>query len=280
MKKFIFLVLLMLFVQLSAFSRTYFVVRLAMDADKDGVAEKTTGAAFENRAEYDAYVNKKIAEGWVICFQEEVDLSSEDQSAKGINLLGAVGCGPIDCAPGDAARWRKVKLWVDEDQDGHATGTVTLCIGDSPPPGHSETELPIGDCAPADPARWRMACVSTPIPGKPKQWTNSKMCVGNTPPPGSWFCTDGPPPTPELIFTVYPNPVADRLNIISAANWNERAEIKLVNQYARVVRTLVVPNAVKGQTFSINTTDLKPGLYQLTIRRGEMVESRTIAVKL
>jgi hypothetical protein len=49
---------------------------------------------------------------------------------------------------------------------------------------------------------------------------------------------------------------------------------------ARVVRTLQVPNAVKGQTFTFNTTDLKPGIYQLTIRRGEMIESKTIAVKL
>ncbi len=282
MKKLFYLICFILLFQCYAFAKTYYGARMMRDDDKDGKADKTLGFLKDNKADFDALLAQKLAEGWIICetFTEEVPGTEELAPAAGNETLNGVGCGPIDCDPTDPNKWRRVKVYEDLDGDGHATRTVTVCIGADPPPGHSEGPLPIGDCNPNDPSRWRLACVSIPVPGKPKQWTNSTMCVGILPPPGTWFCGDPPPPTPEIIFTVYPNPVSDRLNITPNANWNERAEVKLVDQYARVVRTLVVPNAVKGQTFTINTTGLKPGLYQLTIRRGELVESRTIAVKL
>ena len=101
------------------------------------------------------------------------------------------------------------------------------------------------------------------------------MCIGDEIPVLSCISTGV-----ELEFSIYPNPVRDQLNIVPNDGWNQRVEIKLIDQYARVVRTLQVSSAVKGQTFTINTTDLKPGIYQLTIRRGELIESKTIAVKL
>lgn len=205
-----------------------------------------------------------------------------------------------DCDDNDVLIKGAYFIILDTDKDAHIIGFKGWCspVKDIPlfwdffgyiivpgPGGDARnslesTGLMFGDCDDENGNVWRMACVSTPIPGKPKQWTNAGMCVGDNPPPGSWFCKDGSPTAPELFYTVYPNPVSDKLNISPTANWTERAEIKLIDQYARAVRTLQVPNAVKGQTFTINTSDLKPGLYQLTIRRGDMIESKTIAVKL
>jgi len=53
-----------------------------------------------------------------------------------------------------------------------------------------------------------------------------------------------------------------------------------VDAYARVVKTIRTPNAVKGQVFTIYTGDLKPGIYQLIFRNSVLTESKTIAVKL
>jgi len=79
---------------------------------------------------------------------------------------------------------------------------------------------------------------------------------------------------------VFPNPVYDRLNIAAEEGWTNQAEIRLIDPYARVVKMIRTPNAVKGQVFTLFTGDLKPGIYQLTFRNGEVTESRTIAVKL
>lgn len=186
--------------------------------------------------------------------------------------------GRPDCAPDDPTKWREEWLLPDPDGDKHVpTGTVAVkeCIGNIPAGKMLVAErLGTNDCDPFDGTKWRNVCIFDHYINT-NQWVNTTVCWGGDPHPLECGIFQ-----PGAEFTVYPNPVADRLNINPAANWNERAEIKLVDQYARVVRTLVVPNAVKGQTFTINTSDLKPGLYQLTIRRGEMVESRTIAVKL
>jgi uncharacterized protein YbdZ (MbtH family) len=224
-----------------------------------------------------------------------------DKDADGCYIDRKLYCGPLtaipagwrilaagmtsgDCDDHDPRVCKKVTIVEDKDGDGHYTGVNrSFCqpLTQVPTgwrvlqPGMAE-----GDCDDGNQSVWRMACVSTPVPGKPKQWTNSMMCVGNVPPPGSWFCLSVVSTNPEIIFTVYPNPVSGRLNITPEENWNERVEMKLVDQFARVVRTLQVPNAVKGQTFTINTADLRPGIYQFTISSGGQLSTKSVAVKL
>ncbi len=282
MKKIFLMIGILLFFQCFAWARTIYGARLMKDNDGDGKPDKTLGVAMENKADFDAYIAKKVAEGWIVCdtWQQNIPESEDIVDGAGSIETLATGCGPIDCDPADPAKWRRVKLYVDLDGDGHASGTVTLCIGNQPPPGHSEAILPIGDCDPLDPDKWKLACVSTPVPGRPKQWTNANMCIGITLPPGTWLCSVPPPPTADLSFNVIPNPVSGRLNIIPESDWSDRFEIALTDPFARVVRFLQMPNANKGQIINLNTSDLKPGIYQLTIRRGELIESKTIAVKL
>jgi len=177
---------------------------------------------------------------------------------------------PWDCDLINPKFWTQKEVFPDPDGDFHVPmGTVTIlkCSGETAPPGYIFPSQRLGshDCAPGDGTKWRNVCVK----GNP----NTTECVGAVNPNP---CGTGS----SIEYTVYPNPVSARLNISPTANWNEKVEIKLVDQYGRVLRSMQVPNGVKGQTFSFNTADLKPGIYQLIIRRGEIIESKTIAVKL
>lgn len=132
------------------------------------------------------------------------------------------------------------------------------------------------DNCPNDPNAHRRACVRPAGSCR----GNMSMCVGDGPPPGMEFCGTTRCGPRGGIVEVFPNPVYDRLNIAAEEGWTDQAEIRLIDPYARVVKMIRTPNAVKGQVFTLFTGDLKPGIYQLTFRNGEVTESRTIAVKL
>jgi hypothetical protein len=117
---------------------------------------------------------------------------------------------------------------------------------------------------------WRTYCKKGTPPGK-----NYSVCGGDEPSD----CGDGLVGA-DLTYSVYPNPVNDRLNITPNENWNNRVEIRLVDQFGRVARVVNNPSVVKGQAITINTGDLKPGIYNLTIKNGELMATKKIGVKL
>ncbi len=190
--------------------------------------------------------------------------------------------GP-DCDDDSSAIWRKILLYPDEDGDGYTLNYPKWdCIGNTINPGWS----PIfkgPDCNDTAADKWQRRWVYSDIDNDGCTNRGSYECVGVIAHP--YYLTPHcnplvPPITNPMSIEVYPNPVQDRLNITSKLAWESNSEIKIMDNYGRVVKALNVPSAVKGQTFTINTSDLKPGIYQLTIRRGELIESKTIAVKL
>ncbi len=208
-----------------------------------------------------------------------------------------------DCDDANSSVYESLELGIDKDLDGCKSGTEIVCIGESLPPGYvylnanddtndSDPNICEGsgdsgdsdgdghkdenDCAPYDGTKHRNACLR--IIGTYK---NVEMCIGDSIPTGYIKCSEAGNTSIELFdFNVYPNPASNIINILPKIDRSSRVEISLVDPFGRLVRNLRTPSVRKGQIFTINTSDLKPGLYQLTIRRGDMVESKTIAVKL
>jgi hypothetical protein len=194
-----------------------------------------------------------------------------------------------DCDDANPAIWQNMGLYFDGDADGHVTGApVTYCVGlpATYPANYIDKATVKGyaDCNDADPLVYRNVCltpiappgietISVPVKG------NVEMCIGDAIPAGYVRC-DGKPAVADLSYSVYPNPVNDRLNITPNENWNSRVEIRLVDQFGRVARVVNNPSAAKGQVISVNTGDLKPGIYNLTITSGEMMATKQIGVKL
>jgi hypothetical protein len=188
-----------------------------------------------------------------------------------------------DCNDADPLVWKNMTLYFDRDGDGQTPGpSGDYCVGlpATYPPMYIDKSMVKGylDCDDNDPLVWRIVCV-TPIHTPKPYLDNTTACVGINPPAGYVFC-DGTTSPATIEYSVYPNPVTDRLNITPNENWNSRVEITLVDQFGRVARTVNNPSAVKGQVISVNTGDLKPGIYQLTIRNGELLSTKPIAVKL
>lgn len=180
--------------------------------------------------------------------------------------------GYRDCNDNDATVWVTMGLYFDNDGDGRVNGgTTAFCVG--LPPTYPAKYIPksavlsFQDCDDFNPLVWRTICKSG-YPG-----ANYEVCVGNE-------VSDCGTTAPPLAYSVYPNPVTDRLNITPNENWNDRVEIRLVDQFGRVARVVNNPSAVKGQAISINTGDLKPGIYNLTIKNGELMATKQIGVKL
>jgi hypothetical protein len=196
--------------------------------------------------------------------------------------------GRKDCDPTDNTKWRFVGLKVDADGDKYVVGPrVRMCIGTNPPEGYIFDYEGLGmDCDDSDPTVWRSNTYFYYI--KECHPTHKKICYGNTPPDPAIYSLTPLPDCEELGlksgtpvgYNVYPNPASDKINIIATENWKERAELKLVDPFGRVVKTLNVPSLIKDQTVSMVTADLKPGIYRLTVKRGELIESKAIAVKL
>lgn len=195
-----------------------------------------------------------------------------------------------DCDDTDPLIWQTMGLYFDGDGDGHVMGTTAnYCVGlpATYPANYIDKATVKGymDCNDADPAVYRNVCLTmVPPPGAqqgvlsvPKG--NIEMCIGDAIPSGYVRC-DGKPAVADLTYSVYPNPVTDRLNITPNENWNSRVEIRLVDQFGRVARVVNNPSAVKGQAITVNTADLKPGIYNLTITSGEMMATKQIGVKL
>lgn len=191
--------------------------------------------------------------------------------------------GYNDCDPNDPNTWERVGLLYDNDGDNNVvfgTPLTFFCIGNTLPAKYilPENRRGINDCNDNDPTVWRNVCAK-PI-GRPGL-LNTRLCIGATYPPGYTECT--PPPEAELItmaFSVYPNPATDRVYLMPEQDLKDRVEVKLMDAYGRVIRMVSAPNAMKGQNLSINTGDLKPGLYRVAIQSGETIVSKTIAVKL
>jgi hypothetical protein len=188
-----------------------------------------------------------------------------------------------DCNDADPLVWKNMTLYFDRDGDGHTPGpSGDYCVGlpATYPPMYIDKSMVKGylDCDDNDPLVWRNVCIR-PIHTPKPYLENTSACVGMTPPPGYEFC-DGTTSPATIEYSVYPNPVTDRLNITPNENWNNRVEISMVDQFGRVARVVNSPSAIKGQVISINTGDLKPGIYQLIIRSGELLSTKPIAVKL
>jgi Secretion system C-terminal sorting domain len=177
----------------------------------------------------------------------------------------------MDCDDTNDLIFHYVKAWVDNDGDKHGVSYVQMCIGSILPPGYTYDAdlLSTADCDDTNPLVWRSYCKKTP-------GGNITVCGGNEPSD----CGVVAPAIDPLTYSVYPNPVTDRLNITPNENWNNRVEIRLVDQFGRVARVVNNPSAVKGQAISINTGDLKPGIYNLTIKNGELMATKQIGVKL
>jgi Secretion system C-terminal sorting domain len=192
--------------------------------------------------------------------------------------------GYNDCDPSDGTTWQNVGLLFDNDGDNQVvfgTPLTFFCIGNTLPAKYilPENRKGINDCNDNDPTVWRNVCAK-PI-GRPGL-LNTRLCIGATWPAGYTQCT---PPAPEaeiitVAFSVYPNPATDRVYLMPEQDLKDRVEVKLMDAYGRVIRMVSAPNAVKGQNLSINTGDLKPGLYRVAIQSGETIVSKTIAVKL
>lgn len=207
----------------------------------------------------------------------------------------------LDCDDHNRALHTNTKLWIDNDGDKYATGYALVCIGDVVPAGYVTLANRLGstDCNDADASVWRHERIFKDTDGD--KWTGAAgniVCIGASAPAGFVAvgdvigyndCDDNNPavtvcpPGPEadmMSFSIYPNPVTDRLNITPNENWNNRVEIKLVDQFGRLARTVNSRSASKGQVISVNTSDLNPGVYQLTITNGELTKTRSIGVKL
>jgi hypothetical protein len=184
--------------------------------------------------------------------------------------------GYRDCDDADPSVWVPTTLYFDGDGDGWIKGvTGTFCVG--APATYPANYIPKSavngyqDCDDANAGVWRTICKSG-YPGP-----NYEVCVGNE----VSDCGIVPPAAKEpLDYAVYPNPVRDRLNITPNENWNNRVEIRLIDQFGRVARVVNNSSAVKGQAITVNTGDLKPGIYNLTIKNGELMTTKQIGVKL
>jgi len=188
-----------------------------------------------------------------------------------------------DCDPNDGTTWDRIGLLYDNDGDNHVVLGQPLtffCIGNTLPANYilPENRQGITDCNDNDPTVWRNVC-ARPIDGPPNR-PNSTFCIGNTWPAGFRQCGPDPAATITMAFSVYPNPATDRFYLMPEQDLNEKVEVKLMDSYGRVIRMVNAPNAIKGQNLSINTSDLKPGLYRVAIQSGTNIVSKTIAVKL
>jgi hypothetical protein len=223
-------------------------------------------------------------------FQDSDGDKWTEGSASSVLCIGNVPAGYVitsevlgfgDCNDADPAVWRKVGLLFDNDGDLRViinTPLTYLCIGTNPPPKYifPANRLGISDCNDNNPNAWRSACAK-PIGAL---GPNITVCIpGLIMPPGYEECIR--PEAEEIItFSVYPNPATDRVYMMPEQDLKERVEVKLMDAYGRVIRMVNAPNAVKGQNLSINTSNLKPGLYRIAIQSGNTIVSKTIAVKL
>jgi hypothetical protein len=199
-----------------------------------------------------------------------------------VSVFDVIGYG--DCDPDDGTKWERVGLLFDNDGDNRVvfgTPLTNFCIGNTLPAKYilPINRLGVTDCNDNDGTVWRNVC-ARPVAGPPNR-PNTTLCIGATWPAGFMQCT--PAPEAEIItiaFAVYPNPATDRVYLIPEQDLKERVEVKLMDAYGRVIRMVNAPNAMKGQNLSINTGDLKPGLYRVAIQSGTSIVSKTIAVKL
>jgi hypothetical protein len=185
----------------------------------------------------------------------------------------------IDCDDSNPNVWRKVNVRVDKDGDGFpSTGTIKLCIGDNLPDGYMLDGPDLTyDCNDNDKSVQKN--ITCRIPTEKSRYHTVRICATGCP-PGSLLVIEGKENSIFEDVSVYPNPANQQINLVSSAMLNQKIELILSDQFGRVVKSKILPSLLKGQVVSIITADLKPGIYQLTIKRGEMVESKPIAVKL
>lgn len=188
--------------------------------------------------------------------------------------------GYNDCDDNDPLVWRVVGLLYDGDGDLYVvkgTPLTPTCMGLTPPAKYilPETRKGISDCNDADPTVWRGVCAK-PIGSL---GPNVSLCIGDAFPPGYGPCVP-PPEADPATFSVYPNPATDRIFLTPEQGRNERVVISLVDPFGRTVRTMNSASAIKGQRITIPTGDLKPGIYKLTVKCGDLLETKSIAIKL
>jgi|GEM_PF-1018612 len=81
------------------------------------------------------------------------------------------------------------------------------------------------------------------------------------------------PEKPEAVdFTIYPNPVRDQLNVLSA---KEMTRIDILNQLGQTVYSHVVKNNV----FSMNTTGYSAGVYYIRVTTAEGVATKKVMIR-
>lgn len=85
-----------------------------------------------------------------------------------------------------------------------------------------------------------------------------------------------------IAFEVYPNPVQDNCMVqIQSNEQNIQADYRMfiTNTFGQVVLEKYLPVAEQAQTFSIDTKNLAPGLYQLTLQNEKNERSTKIIIK-
>jgi hypothetical protein len=80
------------------------------------------------------------------------------------------------------------------------------------------------------------------------------------------------------VVMVYPNPANERITIAANTNETGRASVRLFDITGRTVASFNLGLSHRGQVFTINTGDLKPGEYILELTTGNTTEKQKILI--
>ncbi len=78
------------------------------------------------------------------------------------------------------------------------------------------------------------------------------------------------------MLTVFPNPITDQLNVHLENDWKGEVQIQIVNLLGQNVYTANIEKNIYESNWSINTSHLSKGVYQLMISNGKEMVVETL----
>lgn len=80
----------------------------------------------------------------------------------------------------------------------------------------------------------------------------------------------------DPVLNIFPNPASDEVNISYQSDKTELASLYIINSLGQLVSTNTIPT--QGETYKLNTSDLVPGFYWITVQQGEITKSTKLII--
>lgn len=179
---------------------------------------------------------------------------------------------PADCDDSNPNIWENTLMVTDNDGDFYtpAVNRVSkwVCIGKPGtwPSGFTPFSLIKGiDCDDNDPTRWSGRYLF-----------------------GVYVCTtiirsknpvDIPSGKDNGTISMYPNPARSIVNLMPSSSYTGKMEIRIVDQLGKMRVSKIIESPANGQVIQLDVSQFNPGIYNVIIVRGDIVETKKLVIQ-